>query len=89
MFGIKLTRASAIAVVAVAGCMGPPPRYEAEVGRGTHLWPLAEVSYEPDGRETDILWLLLAFDNKETYKFYALRPLFMITTDPDAGPVRK
>ena len=71
-----------IALYLAAGCMGPAPRLEKEVGRGTNLWPLLETEYDESGRETDILWPLLAFHNKTSYKYYAFRPLAMVKTDP-------
>lgn len=72
-----------LALIILSGCMGPAPRLRGEVGLGTHLWPMLEVSYEADGRDTDILWPLLAFNNRADHKYYALRPLFMIRTDPE------
>jgi hypothetical protein len=69
------------------GCMGPAPMHEGEVGRGTNLFPLLEVSYDSKGRETDILWPLLAFHNRIEDKTYAFRPFFILKTDPDAKPL--
>ncbi|MBN1422257.1 MAG: hypothetical protein JXP34_26015 [Planctomycetes bacterium] len=75
----------ALPVLAAIGCMGPAPRHEGEVGRGTNLWPIVEVSYDAEGRETDILWPLFAFDNQVDRKYYAFRPIFMIETDPEGA----
>jgi len=73
----------AFPALATLGCMGSAPRHGGEVGRGTNLWPIVEVSYDKDGRETDILWPFFAFDNRIESKYYAFRPFFMIETDPE------
>ncbi len=63
--------------------MGPVTRFEDEVGRGAHAWPLYNVEYTRQGRKTDILWPLLAFNNMLGFKYYAFRPFAMVTTDRD------
>lgn len=75
--------AALMTVLSGAGCMGPAPKYENEVGKGAHAWPLLDVSYSEKGRETDILWPLMAFNNLTHSKYYAVRPFCMAKTDPE------